>query len=85
MSDVDFTISSHAAIEINRRNIRIEDIEQVLKRPQQIISVRPNRNIYQSIVDMDGKQYLLRLIVDEETPPVLVTVYRTSKIQKYWR
>lgn len=82
---MDFIISSHAAIEINRRNIRVEDIEQVLSRPQQIISVKSGRNIYQSIVGMDGKQYLLRLIVDEEIPPVLVTVYRTSKIQKYWR
>ncbi len=85
MSKLDFIISNHAAIEINRRNIRIEDIEQVLNSPQQIISVRPGRKIYQSIVDMDGKQYLLRLIVDEEIPPVLVTVYRTSKVQKYWR
>ncbi len=82
---MDFIISNHAAIEINRRNIRMEDIEQVLNRPQQIISVRPGRKIYQSIVDMNDKQYLLRLIVDEEIPPVLVTVYRTSKIQKYWK
>ncbi|WP_313898089.1 DUF4258 domain-containing protein [Nodosilinea sp. LEGE 07298] len=82
---MDFTISSHAAIEINRRNIRIEDIQQVLSRPQQVIAVKPSRNIYQSIVDVDGKQYLLRLVVDKEIPPVLVTVYRTSKIQKYWR
>lgn len=82
---MDFIISNHAAIEINRRNIRIEDIQQVLNSPQQIISARPGRKIYQSIVDMGGKQYLLRLIVDEENPPVLVTVYRTSKVQKYWR
>jgi hypothetical protein len=34
---------------------------------------------------MDGKDYLLRAMVNEATdPPVVVTVYRTSKIDKYW-
>jgi hypothetical protein len=29
--------------------------------------------------------YLLRVVVDEgEQPPVIITVYRTSKIEKYW-
>jgi hypothetical protein len=29
--------------------------------------------------------YLLRVVVAEEhTPPVIVTVYRTSKVEKYW-
>ena len=33
----------------------------------------------------DGKMYLLRVVVDEgELPPVIVTAYRTSKIEKYW-
>ena len=33
----------------------------------------------------DGKMYLLRVVVDEdEHPPVIVTAYRTSKIEKYW-
>lgn len=31
------------------------------------------------------KTYLLRLIVEDwHSPPVIVTVYRTSKINKYW-
>jgi hypothetical protein len=33
----------------------------------------------------DGKMYLLRVVVDEdEHPPVIITAYRTSKIEKYW-
>jgi hypothetical protein len=33
----------------------------------------------------DGKMYLLRVVVAEEhMPPVIVTAYRTSKIEKYW-
>lgn len=36
-------------------------------------------------VTMDGKVYLLRAMVNETAnPAVVVTVYRTSKIEKYW-
>lgn len=33
-----------------------------------------------------GKTYLLRVMVNAtREPPVVVTVYRTSKIARYWR
>ncbi len=33
-----------------------------------------------------GKLYLVRAFVDiDREPPEVVTVYRTSKISKYWR
>jgi hypothetical protein len=82
---MNFIISDHASIEIQRRKIRLEDVKQVLNHPQQVIPVRQARKIHQSIIEMDGKSYLLRLIVDEGDTNILVTVYRTSKIQKYWR
>ena len=41
---------------------------------------------YQSRAEIDGKRYLLRAMVNETVSPhVVVTVYRTSKISKYWR
>ena len=34
----------------------------------------------------NGKMYLLRAVVaTDKNPPVVVTVYRTSKVEKYWR
>ena len=44
------------------------------------------RWIYQSRFPLEGgKIYLLRVVVDEdESPPVIITAYRTSKIEKYW-
>ena len=34
----------------------------------------------------DGKLYLLRVVVaGDEEPPLVITAYRTSKIEKYWR
>ena len=77
-------ISDHATIEISRRHIPLAEIEKVLASPQQIIPSRPGREIYQSIIEINSKPYLLRLVADEGEPPILVTVYRTSKIKKYW-
>jgi hypothetical protein len=70
-----------------RRKIPQEIVEQVLTRPQQIIPQDPGKKIYQSQLDCgDGKIFLVRVIVaDEIDLPVVVAVYRTKKITKYWR
>ena len=39
-----------------------------------------------TIAEMPPTTYLLRVFVDtDREPPEVVTVYRTSKITKYWR
>jgi hypothetical protein len=53
--------------------------------PEQIVVGFGGPKVYQGRVNSNGKTYLLRLIVEDwHTPPVIVTVYRTSKIDKYW-
>jgi len=58
-----------------------------LQNPHQIVEEYGNKKAYQSKVDFgEGKVYLLRVIVaDNVNPATVVTVYRTSKIKKYWR
>lgn len=54
--------------------------------PEQRTAVRPGRDVLQSRIDVGGKTYLVRAFVDVDREPVeVVTVYRTSKIEKYWR
>ncbi|MGH8538807.1 MAG: hypothetical protein ACREXM_20840 [Gammaproteobacteria bacterium] len=37
-------------------------------------------------LEIDRKPYVVRVMVNETaSPPRVVTVYRTSKIEKYWR
>ncbi|MHB8623475.1 MAG: DUF4258 domain-containing protein [Sulfuricaulis sp.] len=62
-------------------------LEQVLQNPQQILPERDGKKVYQSRAEFNsGKVFLLRAIVnDEAEPTVVITVYRTSKIEKYWR
>jgi hypothetical protein len=85
-SSMKFRISQHARQEMQRRQIPAELLDRVLADPQQIVPERTGRKAYQSQLDFGaGKIYLLRAIVDDrKAPPVVITVYRTSRINKYW-
>jgi hypothetical protein len=82
-----YRISRHAQEEMERRRISLSLVESVLDNPQQIVPEKEGRKAYQSQVDFgDGKIFLLRVLVaDDVDPKVVITVYRTSKIEKYWR
>jgi hypothetical protein len=83
-----YNLTEHARYEIVSRQISESDIEKVLSAPEQIEVVREGRMIYQSRLEMGipSRNYLLRIFVDvDRDPPDVVTVYRTSKIEKYWR
>jgi hypothetical protein len=83
---MNFKVSRHAQLEMERRGITSEILEHVLQHPQQIVSASQGKKAYQSIVDFTGKKFLIRAIVaDAIDPPVVVTIYRTSKVHKYWR
>ena len=62
-------------------------METILQNPQQIVDEYGNKKAYQSILDLGtGKDYLVRVIVNDSVEPAkVVTVYKTSKIAKYWR
>jgi len=84
----DFVFTDHALIEMARREITREDVRDVLANPEQTEMVRKGRALYQAkrIMGEPTKTYLLRVFVDiGPKPPYVVTVYRTSKIEKYWR
>lgn len=83
---MNFRLSCHAQEEMQRRGIPLILVESVLNNPQQIISEREGRKAYQSQIDFgSGQVFLLRVIVaDDVDPTVVITVYRTSRINKYW-
>ena len=82
-----FKISQHASEEMQRRAIPLTLLEKVLQNPQQVVPEYGGKKAYQSQVDFgEGKIFLLRAIVDDKVEPaIVITVYRTSKISKYWR
>jgi hypothetical protein len=72
--------------ELQRRGLDEAIVGQVLAAPEQREALRPGRDVLQSRLEMEGKRYLVRVFVDvDRSPAEVVTVYRTSKIDKYWR
>jgi len=79
-------LSSHVQQEMERRGIPLAVVESVLAAPAQKVPEHGNVLCYQSKIEINQKLYLVRVMVNETaTPPKVVTVYRTSKINKYWR
>jgi len=83
-----YYLTPHARFEMQRRQISEAEIDEVLSSPEQAETVRPGRIVCQSRFQSDlfNRVYLLRVFVDiDREPPEVVTVYRTSKVEKYWR
>ena len=82
----DFLLTDRARFEMARRQVSEKEVAQVLAAPEYTELVRAGRALYQSRAGDGDKIYLLRVFVDiDREPPKVVTVYRTSKIAKYWR
>jgi hypothetical protein len=82
-----FKFSRHAEEEMLRRQVPRNIVEAVLERPDEIVDEYGDKKAYQSLVAFEsGKSYLVRVIVDDAAvPKSVVTVYRTSKVEKYRR
>jgi len=81
-------LSEHAKTEARRRGISDATVLHVATTPEQRVPVRPEREIRQSRVadPASGKLHLIRVVVDSgKDGDTIVTVYRTSRIGKYWR
>lgn len=79
--------SNHAEEELLRRKISKKIIEKIINDPEQTLESEDDIIIYQSIVKFENKKkYLVRAIVAKnKNPNLVITVYKTSKIKKYWR
>jgi len=83
-----YRLTDHAREEMARRRIGEEDVAAVLSAPEQRETVREGRDVFQSrtISGDPPKRYLLRVFVDvDRDPPEVVTAYRTSRVERYWR
>jgi len=85
---MNYIFTEHLMLEMKRRGLTMEIVEFVLKLPEQRFELRKGRHVFQSRIVMDDPErpYLIRVFVDVDRDPFeVVTVYRTSKIEKYWR
>lgn len=83
-----YRLTEHTREEMIRRQISEEDVAAVLTNPEQVEKIRTGREVYLSRLPHGepSRTLLLRIFVDaDRVPPEVVTVYRTSKVAKYWR
>jgi len=79
--------SPHAQTEMTRRGIAEAEVRAALSGPARQAAVRPGRIVLTALHEgaPGGRAYVLRVFVDiDRSPQVVVTVYRSSKIGKYW-
>jgi len=70
------------------REVEQTEADQTLMDPDDILSADPPRMIYQRVYfdKALGQDMLLRLVVEEsQEERVVVTVYRTSRLERYRR
>jgi hypothetical protein len=81
-----FSISKHAREQIEAREIPISCLLTVSKSPDQKYDNEKDETVCQSKVVFGEKMYLLRVFVNfKKNPAVIISAYRTSNINKYWR
>ena len=70
-----------------RRSIPLELVLSVLNAPEQELPAGRDRVVRQSrVLFPNGKRYLLRVVIEVRGGDfTVVTIYRTSRITKYWR
>jgi hypothetical protein len=87
VSVVRILLSPPAARQLARRGIPEMLAFRIASAPTEVLVVRPGREIRQGLVQFGpgGRRYLLRVIVDIHGDDIrIVTVYRTSRLTKYW-
>jgi len=62
-------------------------LDALLSKPEQRIAASAGVDMLQSrFAAKSRKMFILRAVVEvAKAPPLVVTVYRTTKIAKYWR
>ncbi|MSQ97112.1 MAG: DUF4258 domain-containing protein [Gemmataceae bacterium] len=84
MVDKPINFSGHARFEMKRRGISQALAEATIRAPGQVVPSVKGRDIYQSLIGRLGRLLLRVIVKEDENAYHVVTVYKTSRIKKYW-
>ncbi len=83
---INIRVTPHAEEQIQNRKLDREHVIDVVSSPEEVVQASRNRYFAQSKFRKGGREYLLRVLVEElEDVRWIVTVYPTSKVAKYLR
>lgn len=81
---MNYRYSRHAKEQLTRRDIDVAIIDNVIAEPDKVLQQEECIKVFQKIVWAGKKKYLYRAFINYcKEPPMVITVYRTSKIDKY--
>ena len=80
-----FHLSNHAKEQMLLRGIAEFQVEEVLENPDSVIERAADQLVFQKIRTFEnGANFLLRVFVNPlKDPALIITVYKTSKLDKY--
>jgi hypothetical protein len=74
---MEYKFSKHALDQLQERAITVQQVEEVLQNPQQLIK-EANYTVLQSIIKFGDKDNLVRVFLNDTTSPNrIITVYKT--------
>jgi hypothetical protein len=78
-------ISRHAQMQMKRRGVNASEVTRIIRWPDQVVPSTKGRQIFQGLIGKT-RRLLLRVVIAEDSIAYrVITVYKTSKISKYWR
>ena len=84
MPEVRFT--THSFEQLGERDINRSLVREAVMNPDQVLEGRRGRKIAHKRLSVNEREYLMRVIYEETGESrLVVTVYLTSKVAKYWR
>jgi uncharacterized DUF497 family protein len=86
-NNMDFIFSKHAEEQMLKRGINREAVVTVISQPDEMVIDDEDSRIviFQSLVEENEQKFLLRVFINRNKQPnVIVTLYKTTKITKYY-
>jgi hypothetical protein len=76
--------SRHSLLQMSARGISEEVVLTVIQFPNHIVQQDQSIMVYTKLIEEDEKRYIYRVFVNiTKKPQLVITVYKTSKINKY--
>jgi hypothetical protein len=79
-----YVFSLHTIEQIEIRGLILAIVEDVLNFPSKIVKEGNGVSVYQKLIIESNKEYLYRVFLNtDKKPPLVITVYNTSKTVNY--
>lgn len=81
---MEYKFSKHALERIRARGIVKDSVSLIIEHPESIVEQSDCTKVFQKLIEEENTKYLYRVFVNIcKKPNLIITAYKTSKIDKY--